>query len=187
MKTTIASGVLGLGALLLAVACGADEQEETALSSSHRSSLVLSPPTTETRPSAEATLVSPPHSSYEPVKVSDPMTIETNARERTAFDDKIAAQGEAVSQPMPPELEARLEAQYQAAIQRSDYENGLAVANKYSPVDFEALFEKIRTTMPPGRGILLMQYVDAANRVRDLAERTVLLRRLASPELDNVR
>lgn len=108
-----------------------------------------------------------------------------DARERTAFDENIAARGEATAIPVPPELERQLEADYQAASQGRDAQNATPAPTD-PPVDFDALFEEIRNTMPPQREALLARYLEAAKQVEDPAERDALIKRLASPELDNV-
>jgi hypothetical protein len=41
--------------------------------------------------------------------------------------------------------------------------------------------------MPPARGVLLTEYVAAAQRLDDATQRTRLLERLGSQELNNVR
>lgn len=159
-------------AMLLAVACGVDD--EGAVASSHQ-------PLGNPAP----TVASPPRSSRPPVPVSDPEELEAQARERTAFDENIAARGEATAIPVPPELERQLEADYQAASQGRDAQNATPAPTD-PPVDFDALFEEIRNTMPPQREALLARYLEAAKQVEDPAERDALIKRLASPELDNV-
>lgn len=112
---------------------------------------------------------------------------EAQVQARTAFDEKIAARGEAFAQPVPPELEARLEANYQASLHRADPQNTLVQLHQQpATVDFEALFERIRTTMPPARGALLVEYFNAAQQVSDPVRRTTLIERLSSQELNNV-
>jgi len=117
-----------------------------------------------------------------------PAQTEAQAEARTAFDEKFAAVGEAAApQAVPPELAARLEADYQASLRQPDAEHTLAQVHlTQMAVDFEALFERIRTTMPPARGALLIEYVNAAQQVADPVRRTTLIERLSSQELNNV-
>jgi hypothetical protein len=104
-------------------------------------------------------------------------------------EPQSATQGEAAGQPVSPEIERALEAEYQASLQRLQGETtGLTPHHhEHAVVDFEALYQNIRNTMPPARGVLLSQYVGAAQHVTDPATRTALLERLSSPELNNVR
>jgi hypothetical protein len=129
----------------------------------------------------------PPHfdPAYAPATVANPQPAEPEQ----AFDDKLAERGEAVAQPVPAEVARKLEADYQASLNRTDEANGLinSATHEHAPVDFPALFEKIRSTMPPARAALLMQYASAANEVPDAAARLALLQRLSSQELNNVR
>jgi hypothetical protein len=121
-----------------------------------------------------------------PARISEPAS-EAEVQERTAFDAKLAAQGEAFAQQLPPELERQLEDEYQAAQKYTDEENALRRVHEHTAVDFDALFDKIRNTMPPARGVLLSEYVAAAQRLDDATQRTRLLERLGSQELNNVR
>jgi hypothetical protein len=104
-------------------------------------------------------------------------------------EPQAGAQAEAVGQLVSPEIERALEAEYQASRKRLEDESAFNphYHNGQTTVNFEALFEEIRNTMPPARGVLLRKYVGAAQQLSDAATRTALLERLSSPELDNVR
>ena len=115
-------------------------------------------------------------------------TSEATKPQATEIDQHLGASGEAVAQLVSTEVSRQLEADYQVAIKKAANENQLKnLARVDAAVDFQALFDNIRNTMPPGRGLLLREYVTAAERVADVAERKRLLERLGSPELNNVR
>jgi hypothetical protein len=116
--------------------------------------------------------------------------VKAQVDDQAAFRAGIAAQGEAFAREVPPELERELEADYQASLRRLDEEKALRAEldpHQGAAVNFEALFEQIKNTMPPARGALLTQYAAAAQQLSDPSERAALLDRLASPELNNVR
>jgi|GEM_PF-3028363 len=87
---------------------------------------------------------------------------------------------------VPPDLEAELEAKYQASIRLTDEQAAAQGSVRHVEVDFDALFERIRTTMPPNREQLLMEYLAAAKH-EPSPRRENLLARLSSSELNNVR
>lgn len=164
MKTTM-TPVLTMGlAALLALGCSVDGSDKPSTSSANPAPPALP---------AESQLTETP-----PAVPND-------------FDDKVATHSEASAQRVPADLERALEANYQASLARSEEDNDVhlfAAASPHEHFDFDALFETIRTTMPPARGALIMQYVNAVNhQVTDVEQRAALLERLGSPALNNVR
>ncbi len=167
MKISIPLALTGLG-VLLAISCAAETDGSGAKT-------------------GEASTL-PPHfdPAHPPVAFQDTETLQAEKQERTAFDESLAGSGEAIGEPVPSELQRQLEAEYQAALKRTDEQNSRFL-HVHGDSDFDALFEKIRTTMPPQREALLIQYVMATRSVHDATRQKELLQRLSSPELNNVR
>ena len=129
-------------------------------------------------------VVGPPHSdaSYHQAVGSD-----AEIQAQKSAPPPAAIQGGEEEAPaielVPADIAKKLEAQYQAGKNKSDDEaDDELLDHAQEHVDFDALYEKIKSTSPPEREAFLMAYVAAAKH-EDPDERDELLARLSSPEL----